>query len=77
MSGDRTQDTPEATLGTAMAELDDGNDLFEADVLVIGGGTAGPLAAYKAKAANPALKVVFSRRPTSSAQALSPSVWMD
>jgi hypothetical protein len=40
MSGDRTQDTPEATLGTAMAELDDGNDLFEADVLVIGGGTA-------------------------------------
>jgi succinate dehydrogenase/fumarate reductase flavoprotein subunit len=42
-----------------MAEFDDAADLFEADVLVIGGGTAGPLAAYKAKTANPALKVVL------------------
>lgn len=42
-----------------MAELDDGAEMFEADVLVIGGGTAGPLAAYKAKMANPALKVVL------------------
>ncbi|SFK58981.1 fumarate reductase/succinate dehydrogenase flavoprotein subunit [Methylocapsa palsarum] len=42
-----------------MAELDDAADLFEADVLVIGGGTAGPLAAYKAKSANPGLKVVL------------------
>src|ERR1700733_3547302 len=30
----------------------------DADVLVIGGGTAGPMAAAKAKAANPALRVV-------------------
>ena len=29
-----------------MAELGDGAGIFEADVLVIGGGTAGPLAAY-------------------------------
>lgn len=42
-----------------MAEVNDAVNLFEADVLVIGGGTAGPLAAYKAKAANPALKVVL------------------
>ena len=42
-----------------MAELGDGAGIFEADVLVIGGGTAGPLAAYKAKTANPALKVVL------------------
>jgi succinate dehydrogenase/fumarate reductase flavoprotein subunit len=42
-----------------MAEPDGGTDLFEADVLVIGGGTAGPLAAHKAKAAIPALKVVL------------------
>jgi len=42
-----------------MAELDDAVNFFEADVLVIGGGTAGPLAAYKAKSANPALKVVL------------------
>ncbi len=42
-----------------MAELGDGAEMFEADVLVIGGGTAGPLAAYKAKMANPALKVVL------------------
>ena len=42
-----------------MAELGDGAGIFEADVLVICGGTAGPLAAYKAKMANPALKVVL------------------
>ncbi|HEY8006489.1 MAG TPA: fumarate reductase/succinate dehydrogenase flavoprotein subunit [Methylocella sp.] len=42
-----------------MAELGDGAGIFEADVLVIGGGTAGPLAAYKTKTANPALKVVL------------------
>ena len=33
--------------------------LMEADILVIGGGTAGPLAAIKAKEANPALKVLL------------------
>lgn len=37
----------------------DTDTVFDADVLVIGGGTAGPLAAYKAKAANPALRVVL------------------
>src|SRR5271170_2681919 len=31
----------------------------DADVLVIGGGTAGPMAAIKAKEANPALRVVL------------------
>ncbi|MFW5454613.1 fumarate reductase/succinate dehydrogenase flavoprotein subunit [Thioalkalivibrio sulfidiphilus] len=33
--------------------------ILEADVLVIGGGTAGPMAAVKAKQANPKLKVVL------------------
>src|ERR1700722_8516980 len=33
--------------------------IFETDVLVIGGGTAGPLAAYKAKTADPSLKVLL------------------
>ncbi|WP_026608020.1 fumarate reductase/succinate dehydrogenase flavoprotein subunit [Methylocapsa acidiphila] len=42
-----------------MANLDDDASFFEADILVIGGGTAGPLAAFKAKAANPALRVVL------------------
>ncbi|MDJ0450766.1 fumarate reductase/succinate dehydrogenase flavoprotein subunit [Methylocystis sp. JR02] len=42
-----------------MTANDDAETIFEADVLVIGGGTAGPLAAYKAKTANPALKVVL------------------
>lgn len=42
-----------------MAELDDAVNVFEADVLAIGDGTAGPLAAYKAKIANPALKIVL------------------
>ncbi|WP_018268480.1 fumarate reductase/succinate dehydrogenase flavoprotein subunit [Methylosinus sp. LW4] len=42
-----------------MSHIDDADAVYEADVLVIGGGTAGPLAAYKAKAANPALKVVL------------------
>jgi succinate dehydrogenase/fumarate reductase flavoprotein subunit len=32
---------------------------MEADILVIGGGTAGPLAAIKAKEANPALTVLL------------------
>lgn len=31
----------------------------EVDVLVIGGGTAGPMAAVKAKQANPALRVLL------------------
>ena len=42
-----------------MSHIDDADAVYDADVLVIGGGTAGPLAAYKAKAANPALKVVL------------------
>jgi succinate dehydrogenase/fumarate reductase flavoprotein subunit len=42
-----------------MGDMDGEANQFEADVLVIGGGTAGPMAAYKAKTANPALKVVL------------------
>lgn len=33
--------------------------IIETDILVVGGGTAGPLAAIKAKAANPALRVLL------------------
>jgi succinate dehydrogenase/fumarate reductase flavoprotein subunit len=42
-----------------MASPRSGSNDFETDVLVIGGGTAGPLAAYKAKTANPSLKVLL------------------
>lgn len=40
------------------ASADDAT-IVEADILVIGGGTAGPMAAYKAKMKNPELKVVL------------------
>ena len=42
-----------------MANTAIGDTLMEADVLVIGGGTGGPMAAIKAKEANPNLKVVL------------------
>jgi succinate dehydrogenase/fumarate reductase flavoprotein subunit len=37
-------------------------ETIEADILVIGGGTGGPMAAIKAKEANPALKVVLMEK---------------
>ena len=37
-------------------------DIVDADVLVIGGGTGGPMAAIKAKEANPALRVVLMEK---------------
>ncbi len=40
-----------------MTDSKDETETMEVDVLVIGGGTAGPMAAVKAKQANPALKV--------------------
>ena len=42
-----------------MDEIRDGVTEITCDVLVIGGGTAGPMAAYKAKRANPAARVVL------------------
>ncbi|ESR27418.1 fumarate reductase/succinate dehydrogenase flavoprotein subunit [Lutibaculum baratangense] len=42
-----------------MDEIKDGLSEIECDVLVIGGGTAGPMAAYKAKMKNPDAKVVL------------------
>ncbi|MEW6640504.1 MAG: fumarate reductase/succinate dehydrogenase flavoprotein subunit [Pseudomonadota bacterium] len=42
-----------------MDEIRDGVSEVECDVLVIGGGTAGPMAAYKAKRRNPAARVVL------------------
>ena len=36
-----------------MDEIKDGLHEVEADILVIGGGTAGPMAAYKAKVQKP------------------------
>src|ERR1700681_3735588 len=41
-----------------MDEIKDGLTEVTCDILVIGGGTAGPMAAYKAKRANPALRVL-------------------
>src|SRR5436190_15207701 len=42
-----------------MDEIKDGLTEVACDVLVIGGGTAGPMAAYKAKRRNPAARVVL------------------
>ena len=42
-----------------MDEIKDGLHEVEADILVIGGGTAGPMAAYKAKCKNPDANVVL------------------
>ena len=42
-----------------MDEIQDGLSTVECDVLVIGGGTAGPMAAYKAKRRNPNAKVIL------------------
>ena len=42
-----------------MDEIGRGTETFDCDVLVIGGGTAGPMAAYKAKRKNPEAKVVL------------------
>ena len=42
-----------------MDEIKDGVTEVTCDVLVIGGGTAGPMAAYKAKRRNPAARVVL------------------
>lgn len=42
-----------------MSDAERGQRLVETDILVVGGGTAGPLAAIKAKAKNPALKVLL------------------
>ena len=42
-----------------MDEIQTGQMVVESDVLVIGGGTAGPTAAYKAKRRNPAACVVL------------------
>ena len=42
-----------------MDEIQSGLNEVEADILVIGGGTAGPMAAYKAKIKNPKAKVVL------------------
>ncbi len=40
-------------------EIKEGLAEVSCDVLVIGGGTAGPMAAYKAKRRNPAARVVL------------------
>ena len=42
-----------------MGEFANGTETFDCDVLVIGGGTAGPMAAYKAKKKNPDATVVL------------------
>ena len=42
-----------------MDEIANGTETFDCDVLVIGGGTAGPMAAYKAKKKNPNATVVL------------------
>ena len=42
-----------------MDEINEGSSQVECDILVIGGGTAGPMAAYKAKRKNPNAKVIL------------------
>ena len=42
-----------------MDEITDGTSQVDCDILVIGGGTAGPMAAYKAKQKNPDAKIIL------------------
>src|SRR6478736_2118918 len=42
-----------------MDEIGSGTTQVDCDVLVIGGGTAGPMAAYKAKVKNPKARVIL------------------
>ena len=42
-----------------MDEITDGTSQVDCDILVIGGGTAGPMAAYKAKRKNPDAKIIL------------------
>ena len=59
-----------------MDDIIDGTSEVSCDVLVIGGGTAGPMAALKAKLKNPkATRASCWRRPTSSAPAPSRWAW--
>ena len=58
-----------------MTASDIKTEVIETDLLVIGGGTAGPMAALKAKLKNPDLRSCCWRRPTSSAAAPSPWAW--
>jgi succinate dehydrogenase/fumarate reductase flavoprotein subunit len=46
-------------MGRIMGELTEGISQVDCDILVIGGGTAGPMAAYKAKMKNPKARVVL------------------
>src|SRR4051812_22498510 len=45
--------------GRGMDEIGSGTAQVDCDVLVIGGGTAGPMAAYKAKVKNPKARVIL------------------
>src|SRR5262249_29674714 len=45
-----------------MTAIDPKTEIIETDVLVIGGGTGGPMAAIKAKEKNPALRVVLMEK---------------
>ena len=42
-----------------MDEITDGTSQVDCDILVVGGGTAGPMAAYKAKRKNPDAKIIL------------------
>src|SRR5690606_38751349 len=44
---------------TAMDEIREGSTEVSCDVLVIGGGTAGPMAAYRAKRRHPNMRVIL------------------
>lgn len=44
------------------SKSDPQTEIIEADILIIGGGTGGPMAAIKAKEANPGLKVVLMEK---------------
>ncbi|MEO0764187.1 MAG: FAD-binding protein, partial [Pseudomonadota bacterium] len=43
----------------SMDEIRDGLERIDCDILIIGGGTAGPMAAIRAKRANPGANVVL------------------